>query len=61
LNGDVFVSSVLQGINSKVLKVDKLQALCINKNKDFLYYSTASEAFPLLCGKVMFGDRVGNS
>ena len=61
MNVHVFVSSVLPGINSKVLEVDKLQTLCINKNKDFLYYSAASGAFPSLYGEVMFGDRVGNS
>lgn len=48
-------------MSSKVLEVDKLQALCINKNKDFLYYSTATGAFPSLYGEVVFDGRVGSS
>lgn len=46
------MSSVLPGNTVKILEKTKLQAVCLSKNKEFVYYSAFDETIPVLCGEV---------
>ena len=61
INGNVWISSVLAGINTKIFSNKQgLLEVCINKEKDFIYYSSSSEPIPTLYGEVRFYIIIGS-